>query len=445
MALKFVGGKSGAVAGSTSSTPNTVALNSGLTGGFATSVASGDLIIVQVGVGHQARTPAPVVRAVDDTAYSVVGTAQNVTTDTQDIYSDLRYRFHDGTSNDDSVEIGNSGDAADGLAYAIHVWRGVDTGTPLDGVTPTAATGTDTGRPNPPSITPGSLGSVIIIAGAGGAATGANFVTGELQNLHTVNSPDTNDATVGLASYHWAGTSAFDPAAWTGGSTNANNSWAAKCLVLRAATADAPIIRSLARGFGTTTITVTKPSGTTDGDLLVGFVRADGGLPGTPSGFATGPSSTTPAICDVRWISKTAASEGADYTFTITGNGDAVLLRITGADTSSPFEADSQAATGVSSTRTNDGISLTDADSLAILFTDGGNAYTGTDNAFGLIPGTGDGFTDLFGRYPGATGETGATSIAMSSTTWDTYMVGILSAPAAVSTVAQRSMTGAGL
>lgn len=233
--LRYVGGKVGNAAGSTSSTPTTVALDSGLTGGIASATAAGDLIIPAVAVGHQGRTPAPVVRAVDDTAYSTVGTAQNVTADTQDIYLDVRYRFHGGTSNDEDVEIGQSGNAADGIAWAIHVWRGVDTGTPLDGVTPTVATGQDTGRPDPPSITPSATGAVVIVASASGAATGTTALAyADQSNLIQDNGVDTNDGRVSLGSIAYAG-SPIDPAASTAGSTNTANSWAAKSFVLRPA------------------------------------------------------------------------------------------------------------------------------------------------------------------------------------------------------------------
>lgn len=230
MALQYVGGKSGSFVGATSGNTN-VALNSGLTGGIASAAAAGDLVVVVFVTGSTANRALAITdpSAVD---YTLIDSELYANGSTYDTNLRAAYKFMPGTP-DASVNIGPSGNAADGAAYAIHVWRGVDTSNPFD-VAPVAATGTGTGRPNAGAVRRNARGSVVLVAGGGAAATGAVFTASELSGFVTANGADTNDGTVGLG-YYDGPVRLFDPAAWTGGSTNAANSWAALSLVLRPA------------------------------------------------------------------------------------------------------------------------------------------------------------------------------------------------------------------
>lgn len=226
MALQYVGGATATKAGATSGN-STISLTS-LTGGISSSAAAGDIVIAAFATGSS------VVRTLSITdgtnAYTLIGSAlySNLTTDTN-----LRVAYKVLTGADASVTFGPTGNAADAGAMAVHVWRGVDTATPLD-VTATKATGTSTGRPNPAAITPSTSGSVVIAVGAASAGTGAVFTSSDLSNFRTATSADTYDAMIGIGSYAWT-SGAFDPAQFGGGTTDAGDSWAAITLALRPA------------------------------------------------------------------------------------------------------------------------------------------------------------------------------------------------------------------
>lgn len=224
MALSFVGGKVVVFAGTTSTT-NIVLTD--LTGGSGSAPAAGDIVIVAYAVGA----------ATDRT----IGVTTADYTEEQELYAN-------GTSYDSnlsvswkkmpatpetSVTVSGTGSSFNAGAVAIHVWRGADATTSFD-VAETTATGTGTGRPNPAAITPTTSGAIVIVAGAAAADAGSAFTASELSNFFTDTSPDSEDAMVGLGSYAWT-SGAFDPAAWTGGTTNAGDSWTAVTLALRPA------------------------------------------------------------------------------------------------------------------------------------------------------------------------------------------------------------------
>jgi hypothetical protein len=222
--ITYVGGQSGVRAGSTS----TANVSFSLTGGSDATPQAGDLVVITVCVGSQARNPACAVSGY--TAYGQL----NASAVTQDISQNVSYKFMGGTP-DTQFTLPSTGNVADAQAYTVQVFRGVHS-TP-DDVASTTATGTGTGRPDPASITPTTAGAWVVICGSGGAAAGAtytgpaNFTT----NFLTQTSPDTNDAMVG--SGYWSGwtSGAVNPAAYTGGTTGANDSWVARTIALRPA------------------------------------------------------------------------------------------------------------------------------------------------------------------------------------------------------------------
>lgn len=224
MAIQYVGGQAGNRAGANS----TLTVNFALTGGLAAVPAAGDLVIVTCVVGSAARNAAQAV-----SGYTALGQLNSAAA-TNDTSMDVSYKFMGGTP-DTSVVLPSTGNVADGQAYAIEVWRGVDPVTPLD-VAAVSATGSGTGRPDPPAITPVSQGAQIIICGGGAAATGANYVapanytTGFLTSFGA----DTTDGIVGMGFRATTWTSgAENPAVFTGGTTNAADSWCAYTIALR--------------------------------------------------------------------------------------------------------------------------------------------------------------------------------------------------------------------
>lgn len=240
MAIQYVGGRGAGRAGTTSTV--VVDISSGLTGGIGTAAAAGDLVVVTNSVGTAARAPA--LNITTPTGYTAL-TAQRTTATTYDTNVQTCYKIMGGTP-DTSVTIPGSGNTADGQAYTIQVFRGVDTTTPLD-VTPTYATGSGVGNQfNAAAITPVTAGAWILACGGGASATGttlytapSGFATGSGIWL-SFNGADTNDGTVGAGYYTGWTSGSYDPAAVGGGSTNAANSWGATTIALRPASAASP-------------------------------------------------------------------------------------------------------------------------------------------------------------------------------------------------------------
>lgn len=226
MAISYVGGVVAGRTGNSNSTVN-VSLSSGLTGGSDAGVSAGDLVVVTVCTGSAARASNVAV-----SGYTNL-TVQRTTTTTYDTNVQTSYKIM-GSTPDSVVTIPAQGNAADGQAYAVQVFRGVDTTTPLD-VTPTYATGTDVNNnPNPAQITPSTAGAWIIACGGGAAAAGTTlYTTATLTAFLSANGADTNDGTVGVGYYDAWTSGAYDPAAFGGGSTNAANSWGATTIALR--------------------------------------------------------------------------------------------------------------------------------------------------------------------------------------------------------------------
>lgn len=227
--IKYVGGQVGGRAGSTSTSTITFAL----TGGIDTIPRTGDLVVIEVVVATQARNPACAIAT--PTGYTALGQL-NVSTTTYDTSLNVSWKIMGGTA-DTTFTLPSTGNVADAQRWAVKVFRYAHA-SPIGATA--SATGSATGRPNPPSITPTNAGAHILICGGGAAATGAaytgpaNFTTGFL----TGTTADTNDAMVGMG--HWEGwtSGAVDPAQYTGGTTNAVDSWAAYTIEIKPAARD---------------------------------------------------------------------------------------------------------------------------------------------------------------------------------------------------------------
>lgn len=199
-----------------------------LTGGAGSSAAAGDLVVVAAGFVSTAN---------GDPGVSTAGY-----TEIADLYADdvldanlsVSYKFM-GVTPDTSVTCNGSGVATDGSAAVCHVWRNVDTGTPMD-VLATADANINSSIPDSPDITPVTFGAQILVAGLGTSTAVDNTVTAPVgySNQVDISTDPGNAVTVGIASKAWAGGTEA-PAAWTAWTTTVNDSWAAVTLALRPA------------------------------------------------------------------------------------------------------------------------------------------------------------------------------------------------------------------
>jgi hypothetical protein len=227
MGIQFVGGVTSSRVGTTSTTTQSL---TSLAGGMATAPAQGDLVVVACGVGSQGRNNSQAI-----TGYTTVGTQLNRADDTYDASLQISYKFMTATP-DTSITIPSTGSADDGQAWAVMVFRGVDSTTPFD-VTSVSATLNNTANFDAAAITPVSQGAWIVIAGCGAAATGAVFTapTDFTTNWLSSFGADTNDAIIGMGYYTRWSSGSYNPAAVAGGSADVANSWAAWTLALRPA------------------------------------------------------------------------------------------------------------------------------------------------------------------------------------------------------------------
>lgn len=312
--IQYVGGAS---AGSASSSYS-VALNA-LTGGIGSAPAQGDLIIVVSGFGTAGA------------ARRNAGVSSSGYTEILDIFADyiyeatmsVSYKVADGSETSVSV-LGVSSNTRGG-ATAVHVWRGVDPYIPLD-VTTTSETGLNTVKPNAPSITPATTGSVIIACGLGAAIasnTTALITPSGMENgVNVVGVGTSSGCKASIASVAWT-SGAYDPAAWTGGGTDSvDYAWCAATLALRPnQNITPPTFIASAQTQNATVgaaLVINKPAGTQAGDLMVAAVA--GGTSDTTTW--TGDTGWT-EVADlaskpnVRLAYKVAgSSEPASYTFT---------------------------------------------------------------------------------------------------------------------------------
>ena len=227
--ISYVGGQVAGRAGNTS----TASITFSLTGGTDATPQAGDLVIIAVVVGSQARNPACAI-----SGYTALGLLNSAAA-TEDTSMDVSYKFMGGTP-DTTFTLPSTGNVADAQRYTVQVFRNVDPTTPLD-VAVVSATGSATGRPNPGSITPTTSGAYVVICGGGAAGTGASYTApaNYTTNFLTGSTADTNDAMIGSGYRAWT-SGAEDPASYTGGTTNATDSWAAYTIALRPAPATTP-------------------------------------------------------------------------------------------------------------------------------------------------------------------------------------------------------------
>lgn len=316
-AVSYVGGQVGSFAGKTAATTVTFSL----TNGSASIPAAGDLVVVAYSVGSTVDRALTIqnTSAVD---YILAG-SELYQNDTYDSNLRVAYRFMPGTPETQMV-LSGTGSNTDAGAYTIHVFRGVDSGTPLD-VAAVVGGGIDTRVANPNPITPITSGSWIYVAGAASGATGGAYTASYLTDFRAINSVDTNDAQIGAGYTNWT-SGTYDPVAFSGGGTNtANDSWNGVTLALRPN--DPP------------TISISQPDGTGDsvtagdtydityslsdnGQVVTAAFYYDSdntGLNGTPiTGACASAAEGSGATCT--WDT-TGVAAGSYYIYGITSDG----------------------------------------------------------------------------------------------------------------------------
>lgn len=142
-----------------------------------------------------------------------------------------------GPTPDTTVTLSATGGAGRGTAVHIMALRGVDPTTPLD-VTPTTATGTNTGDSNPPAITPSTAGALISVH-VGNTAQDVYNTPGDLSSVtnhfKTANIDTTVDAAVAVGlKTDWASGS-FNPAIITSAASSGSDAWCAVTIAWRPA------------------------------------------------------------------------------------------------------------------------------------------------------------------------------------------------------------------
>lgn len=151
-----------------------------------------------------------------------------------------------GATPDTSVTLPDGVTGSDGCAATIHAFRGVNTTTPRDATTVTAA-GTNTPHPDPPAITPTTTNALIYVAcGSSQALSGGGVYTdpGDLNSatnaFRSAFGPGTtDDATSGAGFVLGTGGVSFNPTAWPGAnsSTLTQCAWASCVMALKPADA----------------------------------------------------------------------------------------------------------------------------------------------------------------------------------------------------------------
>ena len=231
MALQYVGGTSNAGTGAS----YTVSLNGTLTGGLSSSPAAGDIVVVFSGFGNTASV-APTCTGNNSGAYDSASNAL-YSNDTWDTNFRAFYKVQ-GSTPDTSLTIGRVNNTTYGGATTVHVWRGVNTTTPLDvTTTTTSASNQSSAALNPPAITPVTSGAIVIAGGAGtmpAAGTAGYTAIGTMSNTVTqYGNGSTADTSVIMASFAWT-SGPYDPVTATGGTqNNTSSSWAGVTLALR--------------------------------------------------------------------------------------------------------------------------------------------------------------------------------------------------------------------
>lgn len=211
--------------------------------GVAPTLQVDDLIIVSPSIstgGPNIAAAGLLANSRDGNVPYTAATADLYSLDTNSSNQMVQYIWHNGTET--GVSFTGTGNASYSFGANILVLRGVHKTTPLD-VTPTTATGINTGLATCPAITPVTPGALIAIFGCGAISPSGLYTMPAGSGLSTTTNhfisgtaDSSTDTVVGAALKfgHPAGTPATF-AAFGGAMTQVANSWCGTTLALRPA------------------------------------------------------------------------------------------------------------------------------------------------------------------------------------------------------------------
>ena len=210
--IQFVG--SVVVNGSGATTPQTLTLSSGLTGGIGSSAATGDLVVVLNGWGA-GTDDAPTISTAGYTVLSPGTDRYSNAIGGGDANAIAGYKYFSGAA-DANVQVTWPGVASKGSVACAMVFRGVNAVTQMD-VTETVANSTSSILVAPSGITPSNFGAKVLVLGLGaGNATNITWNTPASINGWTTayGTGSTHSSALGAGFYNWT-SGPLTPAAWT--------------------------------------------------------------------------------------------------------------------------------------------------------------------------------------------------------------------------------------
>jgi hypothetical protein len=231
MSIEYVGGtsKGWVNAGGTHSLTS-------LAGGIDTQPRTGDYIIVAACNGTSTRTVGdyPTISGNNSGAYSSLSGGELFSNAAEEAHLIVYAKFAGGTP-DTELTHGPSAFSTDGAALVVHVWRGVNPIDTLD-VASVGATGINSSRPDPPSITPVTAGSVVVVVGAGVQADASTaFTTSGLSNVvQNFSGATVKESRCLVGSVAWT-SGAVNIAQFGGMASNSDNAWCSFVMALREA------------------------------------------------------------------------------------------------------------------------------------------------------------------------------------------------------------------
>jgi len=228
MALTYVGGTSGGGTGAS----YTVSLNGTLTGGSNSSPSAGDLILVFCGEPN-AGVVTPTCSGNTYGAYPTNGAVQNQA-DTCDANLAKWYAFAGATPDTTLTITRGNNNTTHGSATVVQVWRGAHTTDPFN-VTQVQVGASNSSAADPGAITPTTAGSMVIYCGHASqvAASGTAFTAAGTYPITLKNDGSAFDSIIMVAAYTAWTSGAYDPAAFTGSTTNTSVACEAVTIVVQ--------------------------------------------------------------------------------------------------------------------------------------------------------------------------------------------------------------------
>jgi len=308
--LEFVGGAAVSSASATS-TPS-FSLSS-LTGGLGSSPQAGDVVIACVSFKTTSA------RNITCTTAGYQRSAINYRDVTDDVNIAVFYKYL--SSSETSVAF-NIVDAVSSR-FCVHVWRNAD---PYRPICIAGATTNTTAVPNAPSVTTPKNSNVVIAIGANAGASTRTLTNltapSGMSNFFQVTA--SSDSGIGIASILRETAGAYDPPAFGGGNSSTSSSAAAVSLCLwndQGIRTPEFVAASSTNPVTTSSITVNKPAGTQQGDLMIAVMSAS--VNATFTGATGWTEVVDQAVSPSLRVAYryAGATEGSSYSFTSSPSG----------------------------------------------------------------------------------------------------------------------------